>query len=239
MQGGGPYGRAVTRSEEMRARILDVALRLLTDGGRDAVTTRAVTSALHIQAPTIYRIFGDKQGLLDATALHGFTTHLATWTGWQPGAEPVDTIRAGWDMHIAWGLANPNLYSVAYGDARPGTASPASTAIDGILTTLLEQTAAAGLLRLPVPQGVAVLRAAGTGVVFTLLAQPPGARDPELGTRCREAALAAILVGSPSPAPSGSGAAMQLRTQLPHTTALTEHERALLGDWLDRIAADS
>jgi AcrR family transcriptional regulator len=239
VQGGGPYGRAVIRSEEMRDRILDVALRLLTDGGRDAVTTRAVTSALHIQAPTLYRIFGDKQGLLDATALHGFTTHLATWTGWQPGADPLDTIRAGWDMHVEWGLANPNLYSVAYGDARPGTASPASTAIDAILTTLLDQTAAAGLLRLPVQQGVAMLRAAGTGVVFTLLAQPAGTRDPELSTRCREAALAALLVESTPAVPSGSGAAMQLRAELPRATALTDNERALLGDWLDRIAAAS
>src|SRR3954462_6200800 len=109
----------MTRADEMRVRILDEAMRLLNEGGREAVSTRAVTSALSIQAPTLYRIFGDKQGLLDAVAVHGFTTHLSQWTGWTPGADPVETMRQGWDMHIDWGVNNPHVYSIAYGEPRP------------------------------------------------------------------------------------------------------------------------
>jgi len=224
----------------MRIRILDTALRLLTEGGRDAVSARAVTSALAIQAPTMYRIFGDMQGLLDAVAVHGFTTHMATWTGWESGADPVDVIRRGWDAHIDWGVANPHVYAIAYGEARPGVISPASAAIDDILRTLVEQAAAAGLLRLPVDQAVSTLRAIGAGVVLTLIATPEMHRDHGLSERGRDAALRTILIDPrSSPRVRDSGAAMQLKTQLPDTTALTAHEKALLGDWLDRIAANS
>lgn len=227
----------MTRSEEMRGRILDVAHDLLTREGRDAVTTRAVTSALGIQAPTIYRIFGDKQGLLDAVALHGFSTHLASWTGWTPGLDPVESLRQGWDMHIEWGLRHPSVFSIAYGDPRPGSSSPAADAIDEILRTQLEVAAGEGRLAIPVADAVHLLRAAGVGTVLTLLAMPADARDPHLSTRAREAALGTILAE-----PAGrrrrdarTGAAMQLKHQLDGSDALTPHERALLGDWLDRL----
>src|SRR4051794_36006940 len=53
-----------------RDRILQAAARLLAEGGREAVSTRAVSRAAGVQAPTIYRQFGDMQGLLDAVASH-------------------------------------------------------------------------------------------------------------------------------------------------------------------------
>lgn len=218
----------------MRIRILDTAHDLLNAGGRDTVTTRALTSALHIQAPTIYRIFGDKQGLLDQVALHGFSAHLASWTGWTPGADPIDSLRQGWDMHIDWGLLHPQVYSIAYGEPRTGTSSPAAAEIDAILRTQFEEAAKHGMLALPVTDAVNMIRATGVGVVFTLLAMPRDARDTTLSTRAREAALAAILA-KPVKREERDGAAMQLRQQLGVTTALTANERALMGDWLDRL----
>jgi AcrR family transcriptional regulator len=219
----------------MRVRILDTAHDLLNSGGRDAVTTRALTSALHIQAPTIYRNFGDKQGLLDQVALHGFSAHLATWTGWTPGADPIDSLRQGWDMHIDWGLLHPQVYSIAYGDPRTGTSSPAADAIDAILRTQLEEAAKEGLLAVPVADAVNMIRATGVGVVFTLLAMPESSRDMSLSTRAREATLNAILAQQVH-RDDRDGAAMQLRHRLADTTALTANERALFGDWLDRLA---
>ena len=225
----------MTRSEEMRIRILDTAHDLLNTSGRDAVTTRAITSALHIQAPTIYRIFGDKQGLLDQIALHGFSAHLATWTGWTPGADPIDSLRQGWDMHIDWGLQHPQVYSIAYGEPRTGSSSPAADAIDAILRTQLEEAARDGRLAVPVADAVRMIRATGVGVVFTLLAMPADSRDMSLSTRARESTLTAILA-EPANRGDRAGAAMQLRHQLEGTTALTANERALFGDWLDRLA---
>ncbi|KQQ00522.1 hypothetical protein ASG06_14265 [Rathayibacter sp. Leaf185] len=219
----------------MRIRILDTAHDLLNTEGRDAVTTRALTSTLRIQAPTIYRIFGDKQGLLDQVALHGFSAHLATWTGWTPGVDPIDSLRQGWDMHIDWGLLHPRVYSIAYGEPRTGTSSPAADAIDAILRTQIEEAAKNGMLAVPVFDAVNMIRATGVGVVFTLLAMPDDSRDMSLSTRAREATLAAILA-EPVSHDDRDGAAMRLKQQLESTTVLTDNERALFGDWLDRLA---
>jgi len=41
------------------------------------VTTRSVALAAGVQAPTIYRLFGDKSGLLDAVVEHGFASYMA------------------------------------------------------------------------------------------------------------------------------------------------------------------
>ena len=46
--------------------MLEAAAELLRTGGVDAVSTRAVAAAAGVQPPTIYRQFGDKEGLLDA-----------------------------------------------------------------------------------------------------------------------------------------------------------------------------
>src|SRR6185436_17205056 len=49
-------------------RMLRAAADLLQTGGIEAVSTRAVAAAAGVQPPTIYRQFGDKDGLLDAVA---------------------------------------------------------------------------------------------------------------------------------------------------------------------------
>src|SRR2546430_12645927 len=71
-------------------RMVEAAAGLLASGGRDAVSTRAVAAAAGTQAPTIYRLFGDMDGLLDAVAEHGFASYLAAKPVPQPGADPVE-----------------------------------------------------------------------------------------------------------------------------------------------------
>src|SRR6202044_1126858 len=102
-----------TRSST-RERIVDVAARLLGEGGQAAVTTRGVAERAGVQAPTIYRLFGDKDGLLDAVAEHvmtGFTAAKASAAAAAAAdVDPLDDLRHGWDMTIDFGLANPELF---------------------------------------------------------------------------------------------------------------------------------
>ena len=72
------------------------------------MTTRSVALAAGVQAPTIYRLFGDKNGLLDAVAEHGFATYMARKPPGDPTADPVESLRAGWELHVGFGLANPS-----------------------------------------------------------------------------------------------------------------------------------
>lgn len=223
--------------DRLRSCIVQTAADLLTDGGRDAVTTRAVAAGAGVQAPTIYRLLGDKHGLLDAVAEHGFQAYLREKAVRRPGADPVDDLRAGWDLHVGFGLANPALYALMYGDPRPGTASPAAVRAIGMLRGHVRRVAEAGRLRVGEEYAVALFHAAGCGTVLTLLALTAQQRDPAVSDLACDAAIAAITTDGPAvEAPGPVGAAVALRAVLDDAAALSAGERALLGEWLDRIA---
>ncbi|MFC4855774.1 TetR/AcrR family transcriptional regulator [Actinophytocola glycyrrhizae] len=221
---------------DTRERIVEAAAALLTEGGREAVSTRAVSTAAGVQAPTIYRLFGDKQGLLDAVAAHGFQSYLDQKTGLTLTDDPVGDLRTGWDTHVGFGLANPALYALIYGEPRPGRPNPAATEATAILAKLVRRVAAAGRLRVGEERAAQVVHAAGCGTTLTLIAQPPDRRDLTVSTLARDAVLAAVTTDDPVTAPGPGPAAVALRAALPGTSALTAHERALLTEWLDRIA---
>ena len=217
-----------------RERIVATAAELLARDGREAVTTRAVAAAAGVQAPTIYRLFGDKTGLLDAVTEHGFQAYLAdkgTAT-----TDPVADLRAGWDLHVGFGLANPALYALMYGDPRPGATSPAAAQAMTMLRALVGRIAAVGRLRVSEEQAVHLVHATACGCVLTLLAT--ASPDPALSGLAREAALAAVIADAPAVATPGAvGAAVALRAALADTDVVTNAERGLLGEWLDRIAS--
>ncbi len=226
-------GRAV----DTRDRIVATAAELLAQGGREAVSTRAVSAAAGVQAPTIYRLFGDKQGLLDAVAAYGFRTYLTSKTASANTADPVRDLRAGWDLHVGFGLANPALYSLLYGEPRPGALPPAAVAAADILAGHIHRIAEAGRLRIGEERAAQLVHAAGSGTVFALIALPEDRRDPALSDTAREAVIAAITTDVPAAATPGPvGAAIALRAVLPRVSALSANEHALLGEWLDRIA---
>lgn len=224
-------------ADDVRARIVAAAAGLIAAGGSDAATTRAVAAAAHVQAPTIYRLFGDKRGLLDAVVDHEMAAYIAEKRGRTSHPDPVQDLRDGWDTHIAFGLAHPGLFAIMSGGATP---RPPSTAVAAGLDALQRRVRAialAGRLRVSEARAVAMLHAAGTGVVLTLLAQPEAARDPGLSEAAREAMLAAITGEAAAAAPPGpGGAATALRASLGATAALTRGERHLLEELLDRIA---
>ena len=223
-----------------RERILAATAKLLDEGGREAVSTRAVGAAAGVQAPTIYRLFGDKQGLLDAVAAEGFAAYLNSKTGLEPTADPVRDLRAGWDLHVGFGLANPALYLLMYGEPRPGAAPPAAVAGAEILAAHIHRIAEAGRLRVSEERAASLVHAAGCGTTITLLATAPERRDPELSAMAREAVIAAITTDAPALASPGPvGAAVALRAVLPQTTALTVREQGLMREWLDRIAGSA
>ena len=86
----------VTTTDDPRQRIVEAAAALLHDHGAAALTTRGVAQAAGVQAPTIYRLFGDKDGLLDALAEHVMATYVAARATAVPtDADPVDQVRAG------------------------------------------------------------------------------------------------------------------------------------------------
>ena len=222
-----------------RDRIIQAAATLLAEGGRDAVSTRAVSAAAGVQAPTIYRAFGDMQGLFDEVASYGFASYLKAKTERPLSDDPVDDLRSGWDLHVGFAVANPAFYTLMYGEPRPNSTRAAALRAQEILHMLVGRVAAAGRLLVDVERAAQMIHSASSGVALSLIATKSQDRDPELSARVREAILAAITTDAPAPvAQAGTAShAIALKASLPGAdTGLTEPEQALLVQWLDRIA---
>jgi AcrR family transcriptional regulator len=211
-----------------------VAAQLLREQGAAAVTTRAVAQAAGVQAPTIYRLFGDKDGLLDAVAEHVFAAYVADKVLVEDGDDPIADLRAGWDTHIGFGLANAALFALLTDPGR-GTPSPAAAAGLKVLRARVRRVAAIGRLRVAERRAVELIHAAGTGAVLTLLSMPPEERAPDLADAMYDAVMQAILTDVPALAEDNTiAAAVAFRTVVPRLSMLTDAERALLSQWLDR-----
>jgi AcrR family transcriptional regulator len=226
----------VSPRDRTRAHLVQVAADLLATAGPDAVTTRSVALAAGVQAPTIYRLFGDKSGLLDAVVEHGFASYLAR-KHLDPDSDPVQGLRAGWELHVGFGLANPELFRLMHTTLRTPQGRAAAATGAGVLQARVHRVAEAGRLRVTERRAVELIQAAGTGVVFTLIGQATDERDDTLADTAWASVCATILVDQNTAASTGpAAAAVTLHAALPGISALTPAERTLLGDWLDRIA---
>lgn len=182
------------RSAEVREALLREALALAIAGGVDAVSTRAVCTAVGVQAPTLYHYFGDRAGLLRAVVDQAFEEYFerkdtAAATPSSPHAE----VAAGWDAHVAFAHAYPGLY-------------PAMYPLTGERSAHLERSAAllrAGFDRLhrqgALADGVtpaiadAALRAALRGVAHAVAANPDAPDNQQVSATVRDALLTRIL----------------------------------------------
>ena len=231
--------------EAVRTRIVEVAAALLQAEGPAAVTTRAVATAAGVQAPTIYRHFGDKDGLLEAVAEHVMAAHVsakaeAERASTAAGSDPLEDLRTSWFAQVEFGLANPALFRLL-GDPARVVRSPAAQAGLRVLEGRVHRLAATGRLRVPEPQAVAMVQAAGQGTIQVLLATPPDQRDRALPGQMLEAVLSRLL-GSPAEPEADEGRAavapaVALRALAPGLDVLSEGERRLLAEWLDRVAS--
>jgi AcrR family transcriptional regulator len=238
----------VPAGTDTRRRIVEVASQLLRDEGPGAVTTRGVAALAGVQAPAIYRLFGDKDGLLEAVAEHVMSTfvsaksaHVSAVT--EAGVDPLDDLRDGWRSQIEFGVANPALFRLL-GDPARVRLSEAAQSGRRVLEARVRRVAATGRLRVGEEHAVGLIQAAGTGVIQTILATRPEQQDPGLADAMYEAVLARILTPEPDleQVPSAGtaadalvSAAVTLRAAAPDLEVLSAGERALLAEWLGRV----
>jgi AcrR family transcriptional regulator len=229
-----------------RERIIDAARDLLRHKGQSAVTTRAVADRAGVQAPTIYRLFGDKDGLLDAVAEREMTAFASSKRAQVAAAvdvDPVEDLLRGWLMTVDFGLANPELYALLSDPAR-AQRSLASHAGVELLADRVRRVALAGRLKVSEPRAVDLIRAAGTGAILATLAKPVEQRDHALADSMFGGVLDQILESLPvvpEQAPDDGpddgliAHAIALRARSAELAALSPGERTVLGEWLDRI----
>ncbi|NYF09932.1 AcrR family transcriptional regulator [Leifsonia sp. AK011] len=216
--------------EDTRTQIVEAAAALLRDQGAAAVTTRGVADAAGVQAPTIYRLFGDKDGLLDAVAETVMERHVLLKES-STETDPIESLRSGWRAQIEFSLANPELMRLL--TAREHR-SPALEAGIEVLRDRIRGIAAAGLLTVSPERALGMIHAAGTGVTQTLLALPPDERDFGISDALFDAVIAAITVTDATPPSSAIPLTNALAAAVPDLPGLSQSERSLLAEWLNR-----
>ncbi|MEU7768611.1 TetR/AcrR family transcriptional regulator [Nocardia sp. NPDC049190] len=247
----GAAGERDRRRDAQRHAIEAAALRLLDEGGPQAVTSRAVSAAAGVQAMSIYRLFGDMDVLIARAAAKGFAEYVAAKTNREQCDDPVDDLRAGWDLHVGFGLSHPYVYAQIYGRHAPGQPNPAADEAAVILRGLVQRVAEAGRLTRDVEGAAVLIHSAGCGVTLTLMSVPPDRRDMSISDLCRETILAAVTMpsagaledGAP-PVSSRSAEAARHAVSLAAVLSgggdwqppLTEAERGMLGEWLERLS---
>jgi AcrR family transcriptional regulator len=233
---------AKTQAALPAERMIRAAADLLRAGGIDAVSTRGVAAAAGVQPPTIYRQFGDKDGLLDAVADFLLQPYIAKKRSLiEASKDPIHDLHALWDLHVEFGLNEPHCYVLTYGQGRPGRIPPAGKETIALLGDVIARIGAEGRLAMSVERATAYFRSTGTGFILTQLSLPPDARDPQLSAIIYTDTVSAITNnadGTTAVAPDLPGRAVSLREALRDRKGLplTGAERTLLAEWLNRLA---
>jgi AcrR family transcriptional regulator len=225
---------------DTRTKIVEVAEELLEASPEADIQTRAVCEKAGVGAPVLYRLFGDKNGLLSAVVDHGFERYLSGKRAAVPSTDPVADLRDGWDSHVAFALAHPSVYRLMYSPSFAEVPAAAGDALE-LLRQVLTRCAEAGKLRVSPDAAAQAIMAANVGVSVALITQPRSYADPDLSHRVRDAVHARVLVDS-KPAtdrtPSLAATALRLSALLDSAhSSLTEAEAMLLHEWMGRLAA--
>ncbi len=238
-----------TSAAPVRDRLLLAGARLLEQAGDGDVSTRAICEAAGVQAPALYHHFGSKQGLLDAVVSHGFRRFLAgrsaggtaETAGTAETTDPVDAIRAAWDIHVRFGVEHPRFYGYIYAPVGRQTPCQVVAEVEAMILATLEPAALDGRLTIPPAEAARQILASSSGVVLTLIANQDAPVDLELSRRTRDAILASITrAPDAAPAPGGptvASTAIALDTALDSEgSPLGTAETALLRTWLHDLA---
>jgi AcrR family transcriptional regulator len=118
--------RTKQRTPELRERVLQVAVDLLTQDGVVGFTTRKVAQGADTSTPAVYELFGDKAGLVREVFFEGFRKLRRELEQLQPSDDPRADLVAVIQVLRGFGRDNPALadlmFSRPFADFDPGPA---------------------------------------------------------------------------------------------------------------------
>lgn len=221
---------------DTRTRLLNAAADVIAADPGEDFSLRSVCDAVGVKMPTLYHFFGSKQGLTDAVIERGFDMYLSEKASSESSGDPIQDLRAGWDAHVAFGLANPGFYTLMYGKIRPGYSPPAQSRPSDILRGLTAKAAAQGRLVVPSEQAAAHILVTNIGV--TLRQIIVGVEDRPLSIAVREGALAAITGSLPAEGSVVNPAHSIIEYAAAHPEVIGVTETQLLIQWITRLGED-
>lgn len=228
-----------------KMRLLRAAAELLANSAGAPVSTRQITQLAGVSAPTLYHHFGDKEGLFDAVVSAGFEEYVAGERDFAPSGQPLEDIKRMWDNHVQFGLNQPELYLVMFGNIRPESRPAIVADAEALMEEMLNKAAAAGQLSVQPREAARSILAANVGVTLMLIAEAVADRNLDLSTMTRDAMIFAVASdqaeqggGEASGKSSVVVAAIALNAalQASHSDQLSSSELKLFLEWLHRIS---
>ncbi len=127
---------------ELRPALVSAALELLSDGGVDALSLRAVARRAGVSAMAPYRHYADKEALLAAVATHGFTGLRTALLAADGRAASGQALVAQAVAYVGYALDNPALFRLMFGPKRVGMHPAMAAAGDAAYAVLADRVAA-------------------------------------------------------------------------------------------------
>src|SRR5271155_949009 len=116
--------RRKLRTPELRQRLRDAAVEVLTREGPGGFTTRGVAGAAETSTPAVYELFGDKAGLVREGFFEGFRVLRRQLAATPQTDDPVVDLRALGVAYRAFINKRPQLarvmFSRPFSDFDPG-----------------------------------------------------------------------------------------------------------------------
>jgi len=162
--------------QAIRTTLLDAASRLLATEGVQALALRRIAAEVGCSTTVLYRLFGNKAGLLEALYVEGFERFRRRLAAVPKDPDPLVHLAGLSRAYRENALAERNYYKLMFGDPIPGFQPGDEALLQAAPTfTILEEAvadcAAAGLLVDAEPRHVAAaLWAAMHGFVTLELA---------------------------------------------------------------------
>lgn len=183
--------RVTVTTTSARDRLLLAGARLLDSAQGGHVSTRAITTAAGVQAPTLYHHFGSKQGLLDEVVNHGLRRFLEERAPANDLTDPRSALADAWDAHVQFAVTHPAFYAHIYGRVEPGYKCGVVSRVEHMLLAALEPLA--GRLSVRPEEAAKAIVAASSGVALTMISELDGEPDWRLSARVRDAVLSDLL----------------------------------------------
>ncbi|MDA0637947.1 TetR/AcrR family transcriptional regulator [Nonomuraea sp. MCN248] len=157
--------------DELRSRLLDVAVNLLVTDGPESLTIRRIATEAACTTTVIYTMFGNREGLAEALYLEGFERFRHLLDRVPPRRDPLEHLQGLIAAYRQACLSEPGYYSLMFERAIPGfepseRARTLARAALNIFDRVISDCISAGHLQPTQPRKVAdALWAAAQGAI--------------------------------------------------------------------------
>ena len=108
------------RRPAARERLLTAAIRMVSEGGPEALQARKLAAEAGVSTMGLYTHFGGMGGLVEGIAREGFTRFARRLAAEPTGDDPLADLFALGLAYRDHALADPHLYRVMFGVSAPG-----------------------------------------------------------------------------------------------------------------------